>query len=90
LDRFSSCVEGKTILRSVHFDGVIGAFVDAGTAVSALIGIDNRDVVDGDGIDWAGVLACTASGTLIRIDLGNHYSTLPGELNGRIKAFSMK
>ncbi len=36
-------------LRTGLLDGARGAFVDAGAAVDALGGIDNSDVVTGDG-----------------------------------------
>ncbi len=45
-------------------DGGGGALVDAGTAVDALAGVDDSDVVAGDGSLGADVHACSACDTL--------------------------
>ncbi len=56
-------------------DGAGGALVDAGAAVDAFAGIDDRDVLAGDSALGADVHACTACDTLGSVDC-NHLDYL--------------
>ena len=59
-------------------DGAGGALVDAGTAVDAFAGVDDSDVLAGDGTLRADVNACTACDTLGSVHC-NHYDYLGKE-----------
>ena len=50
-------------------DGVAGALVNAGAAVNTFGGVDNGDVVDGDGTLGADVSAGSTSNTVVGNDL---------------------
>ena len=60
---------------SESLDGAGGALVDAGAAVDAFAGIDDRDVLAGDSALGADVHACTACDTLGSVDC-NHLDYL--------------
>lgn len=61
---FVAVRDGSESLAISLGDGGGGALVDAGTAVDALAGVDDSDVVAGDGSLGADVHACSACDTL--------------------------
>lgn len=62
------------MIRESVLDGVGAALVDAGTAVGALGGVDDGNVVDGDGTGGADVGAEAAGDTVISDDCGHFIS----------------
>ena len=58
-------------LRSLG-DAAGGALVDASAAVNALRGVDDRDVLDGQGALGADVCACAAGDAVGSIDCNCH------------------
>ena len=57
--------------RSVG-DGLRGAGIDAGAAVDALVGVDDSNILDGDGPVRASVGAGTARDTAVSVDFCSH------------------
>ena len=56
-------------------DGAGGTLVDAGTAVDTGVGVDDRDIADGDCVRGTSVCACSACDTICFFDC-RHFNNL--------------
>ena len=71
-------------------NGVGGTLVDAGAAVDAGIGVDDSDVIHGDGVLGADVGAGSATDTIVSTYLNYHRYTSSLKQEFRIRMFFRK